>query len=60
MKLVNDLDEEQKRYVKEGFDSDEELTIFDLMVKDSLDKEDIEKVKKLAQTMLIKIKNQNS
>lgn len=57
MKLVNDLDEEQKRYVKEGFDSDEELTIFDLMVKDSLDKEDIEKVKKLAQTMLIKIKN---
>ena len=56
MKLVNDLDEEQKRYVKEGFDSDEELTIFDLLVKDSLSKEEVKKVKKLAQTMLSKIK----
>ena len=35
MNLVNDLDEEQKRYVREGFDSDEELTMFDLLVKDS-------------------------
>lgn len=41
MNLVNDLDEEQKRYVREGFDSDEELTMFDLLVKDSLTKEEI-------------------
>ena len=56
MKLVKDLDEEQKRYVKEGFESDEELTMFDLLIKDSLTKEEIKKVKKLAQTMLSKIK----
>lgn len=56
MKLVNDMDAEQKRYVREGFDSDEELTMFDLLVKDSLSKEEIKKVKKLAQTMLAKIK----
>ena len=58
MKLVSDLDEEQKRYVKEGFNSDEELTIYDLLISgQSLSKDDIKKVKKLAQEMLIKIKN---
>lgn len=56
MKLVSELDGEQKRYIKEGFESDEELTMFDLLVKDSLSKEEIKKVKKLAQTMLSKIK----
>ena len=57
MKLVNDLDEEQKRYVKEGFDSDEELSIYDLLVSgQTLSKDDIKKVKKLAQDMLTKIK----
>ncbi len=56
MKLVNDLDDEQKRYVREGFENDEELTIFDLLIKDSLSKEDVKQVKKLAQTMLSKIK----
>ena len=56
MKLVNDLDEEQKRYVKEGFDSDEELAMFDLMTKESLTKEEIKKVKKLAQSLLTTIK----
>lgn len=56
MKLVSELDDEQKRYVKEGFESDEELTMFELLVKESLSKEEIKKVKKLAQTMLSKIK----
>ena len=56
MKLVSELDDEQKRYVREGFESDEELTMFDLIMKDSLSKEEVKKVKKLAQTMLSKIK----
>lgn len=56
MKLVNELDDERKRYIREGFESDEELTMFDLLVKESLSKEDVKKVKKLAQTMLSKIK----
>lgn len=57
MNLVSELDEEQKRYVKEGFDSDEELSIFDLLISEkTLSKDEIKKVKKLAQTMLSKIK----
>ncbi len=56
MKLVNELDEEQKRYIREGFESDEELTIFDLLVKESLSKEEVKKMKALAQTLLITIK----
>ncbi len=56
MKLVNDLDEEQKRYVREGFENDEELTLFDLLVKESLTKEEVKKIKSLAHTMLTKIK----
>lgn len=57
MKLISELDDEQKRYIAEGFDSDEELTIFDLLSRDSdLSKEEIKQVKKLAQTMLVKIK----
>ena len=59
IKLVNDLDEEQKRYVKEGFDSDEELSLFDhLCDGQELSKEDIKKLKSLAQQMLMKIKAQ--
>ena len=57
MMLVSELDDEQKRYIREGFESDEELTMFDLLVKDSLSKEELKKVKKLAQTMLAKIKS---
>ena len=57
MRLVDEMDEEQRRYVKEGFDSDEELSIYDLLVSgQTLSKEDIKKVKKLAQEMLTKIK----
>lgn len=56
MKFVNDLDEEQRRYVREGFENDEELAVFDLLVKDSLSKEELKTVKDLAQTMLSKIK----
>ena len=57
MKLVSELDDEQKRYIAEGFDSDEELSIYDLLISgQTLSKEDIKKVKKLAQEMLTKIK----
>ncbi|MBQ4572330.1 MAG: type I restriction endonuclease subunit R [Clostridia bacterium] len=57
MKLVDSLDEEQKRYVREGFESDEELTIYDLLCKDkALSKDEIKIIKKLSQDMLKKIK----
>lgn len=56
IKLVSELDEEQKRYIKEGLDSDEELAIFDMLIKDSLSKDEIKKIKSLAHTILEKVK----
>lgn len=47
MKLSQDLDNEQKRYVREGFTNEEQLAVFDMIYKDSLSKEDIKKVKSL-------------
>ena len=57
LQTVKDMNEEQKRYVREGFDSDEELTIYDMFFKDSLTKEDIKKIKELAKELLKKIKD---
>ena len=57
MKLVNDLDQEERRYVREGFSSDEELAIYDLITKETLTQEEIKKVKALARTMLAKVKS---
>ncbi len=56
MTLANSLDEEQRRYVKEDFKSDEELAIYDLLFRDDLSKSDIKKVKSLAVDLLQKIK----
>jgi type I restriction enzyme R subunit len=56
MKFVGDLDEEARRYVREGFENDEELAVFDLLVKPSLSKEELKTVKELAQMLLSKIK----
>ena len=50
-------EEEQKRYVREGFESDEELTIYDMLFKESLTKEDIKKIKELSKGLLKKIKS---
>ena len=56
MKTVNDLNEEQKRYVREGFDNDEELCIYDMLFQDNLSKNDIKQIKSLAKEILTKIK----
>lgn len=56
LKFVNDLDAEEKRYVREGFDSDEELAIYDLLMKDSLTPAEIKKIKQLAKVLLENIK----
>ena len=56
MKLSNDLTEEERRYIREGFENDEQLSIFDVLMKDDLSKEDIKKVKKVAVELLDRIK----
>jgi len=57
MKLSDELTEEEKRYVREGFENDEQLSMFDVLMKDDLTKEDIKKLKKVAVELLAKIKH---
>ncbi len=60
MELANSLDEEQQRYVREGFTCDEELSIYDMLFSDNLSKEDIKKIKKVSVDLLAKIKGKIS
>ena len=57
MDLANSLDQEEQRYVREGFESDEELSLYDLLFRDDLSKSDIDKIKQLAADLLKKIKS---
>ena len=56
-KLAQDLTQEEKRYVREGFSSDEELSMFDLLFKADLSKQEIAKIKKVAVELLSMIKS---
>lgn len=56
LNFVKDLDNEEKRYVREGFENEEELAIYDLLMKESLAPSEIKKVKKLSKTLLDRIK----
>ena len=54
IKLHDTLDQEEQRYVREGFTSEKELAVYDLLSKDKTDitKGDIDKVKKVAQELM--------
>ena len=56
MDLANSLDQEEQRYVREGFTSDEELSLYDMLFREDLSQNDIKKIKKVATTLLQKIK----
>ena len=58
--LVNQMDQEEQRYVREGFSSDEELSLYDLLFRDDLSKTDIKKLKEVAAMLLQKIKEKIS
>ena len=58
MDLSKKLSEEERRYVREGFDNDEQLSMYDLLMKDDLTKAEIKKIKEVAVELLEKIKNQ--
>ena len=58
--LVNQMDQEEQRYVREGFNSDEELSLYDMLLRDDLSKNDIKKIKEVAVTLLHKIKEKIS
>ena len=56
MLLVQDMDQEEQRYVREGFSSDEELSLYDMLFSEDLSKQDIKKIKQIAVDLLQKIK----
>ena len=57
MQLSQQLTVEEKRYIREGFENDEQLSMFDVLMKENLSKEDIKKLKKVAVDLLAKIKD---
>lgn len=57
MDLANSMNQEEQRYVREGFTSDEELSLYDMLFDENLSKEDIKKIKKVATELLEKIKS---
>lgn len=56
MDLANQMSHEEKRYVREGFISDEELSLYDMLFRDDLSRTDIKKLKEVAASLLQKIK----
>lgn len=60
MDLAQSMSQEQQRYVREGFSSDEELSIYDLLFSDNLSKKDIDSIKKMSVDLLRKIKERIS
>ena len=56
MKLANSLNQEEQRYVREEFQNDEQLAIYDLMFVDDLSPKDIKKIKDVSVELLEKVK----
>lgn len=54
--LANSLDHEEQRYLREGFTSDKELSMYDLLFREDLSKNEIKKIKEVAVDLLQKLK----
>ena len=54
--IIKDMDQEEQRYVREEFSSDEELSLYDMLFSENLSKQDIQKIKKVAVDLLEKVK----
>ena len=55
LKLVQELEEEESRALREGLD-EESLAIFDLLKKPDMDRADVERIKKVAKELLRTLK----
>ena len=56
MDLARQMGDEEQRYVREGFASDEELSLYDMLFRTDLGKDDIKRLKEVSATLLAKIK----
>ncbi|RCK31275.1 DEAD/DEAH box helicase [Thalassospira profundimaris] len=58
MKLSVEMSEEQQRHVKEGLESEEQLAVFDMLLKPALSKAEIKKIKSVAVSLLKELEKQ--
>lgn len=56
MDLASKLSTEEQRYAREGLSSDEELSLYDMLFRADLGRDDIKKLKEVASVLLCKIK----
>lgn len=52
MKLSEDLDEKQREWVREGFQNQQQMTVFEMLLKDTLTPSEIRKVKSVCIEMV--------
>ena len=50
------MNQEEQRFVREGFSSDEELSLYDMLFREDLTKAEIKKIKEVSVSLLEKIK----
>ena len=55
--LAKKISDEEKRYIREGFDNEEELAIYDLLFSENLTGDEIRQIKEIAKELLVKIKS---
>ncbi len=58
MRLTAEMSEEEKRHVKEGLDTEEQLAVFDMLLKPDLSKPEIKKIKSVAVSLLKELEKQ--
>lgn len=56
LSLAKSMDDEQQRYIREGFTNEEELYVYDILFKPELSKAEIKKIKEVSTELLNKIK----
>lgn len=56
MDLAGKMNTEEQRFVREGFSSDEELSLYDMLFSNNLSQQDIKAIKKVAVDLLQQVK----
>lgn len=55
LKLVQSMEQEEQRHVREGFFSDAEEPHYNMLLSENLSKQDIQKIKQIAVDLLQKV-----
>lgn len=58
MRFTAEMSEEEHRHVKEGLDNEEQLAVYDMLLKPDITKKDIKKIKRVAVNLLQELERQ--